>query len=102
MILLYSASSRCSLTAMASIVLARSTAVLHAGEATGATVVVSGFGVAEEAPTTPALAPAGRSVAQTTAPTKTPPASARVTSRPVSSSQRLEGHRGFGSGAGGG
>jgi hypothetical protein len=34
---------------MASIVLARSTAVLHAGVATGATEVVSGLCVAEEA-----------------------------------------------------
>ena len=59
-----------SFTAMASIVLTRSTAVLHAGEAT--------------------------------APTTTPPTNARVTSRPVSSSQRLEGRRGSGSGAGGG
>jgi hypothetical protein len=86
---------------MASIVLARSTAVLHDGAATGPTVVVSGLRVAEEAPATPALAPAGRSVDQATAPTKTPPASATVTSRPVNS-QRLEGGRGFGSGAGGG
>jgi DNA-binding CsgD family transcriptional regulator len=39
---LYSSSSRCSLTAMASSALARSTAVLHAGVATRATVVVSG------------------------------------------------------------
>ena len=61
MTLPYSASSLRSSTALASMVLARSTAVLHTGAATGATLVVSelrgpgvtlGLGVAEEAPAT--------------------------------------------------
>ena len=87
-----------SATAEASIALARSTAVLHAGEATGATVVVlepdlvvAGPCIGDEAPPAPVSAPAGRSSDQATAPTKTPPTSASATRRPVTSSQRLEG-----------
>jgi hypothetical protein len=110
-ILLYSASVRRRFTVVASIVLARSTAVLHAGEATGATVVVLelgdpevtvGLGVGDETPSTPASAPTGRSSDQATAPTTTPPTRARTTSRPASSNQRLEGCSGSGSGAGDG
>src|SRR5215218_5839486 len=101
MILPYSTSSRCSFTAVASIVLARSTAVLQASEATGAAVV--GWEPCAAVPVlgaccltgdplvAPAAAPAGRSSDQATAPTKTPPTSASTTSRPVSSSQRREG-----------
>jgi hypothetical protein len=110
-ILLYSASVRRRFTVVASIVLARSTAVLHAGEATGATGVVLELGdpevtvglcVWDETPSTPASAPTGRSSDQATAPTTTPPTRARTTSRPASSNQRLEGRCGSGSGAGDG
>ena len=92
----YSASSRCSFTAMASSALARSTAVLQAGVATGATVAVSGLRVADDTSAT-ALVPAGRSLDPTTAPTKTPPINANATSRPVSGSdgrQRVGAGRG--------
>jgi hypothetical protein len=85
MILPYPSTVLCSPTAMASIVLARFTAVLQAPEATGAAVVESEpcaaapvLGVCcltGEALVAPAAAPAGRSSDQATAPTKTPPAS---------------------------
>src|SRR5512132_453992 len=95
---------------MASIVLARSTAVLQASEATGAAgvvelepcaavLVLGGCWLTGEALVAPTAAPAGWSSDQATAPTTTPPTSASTTSRPVSSSQRLEGRE---SGAGGG
>ena len=81
-----------SLTAEASIALARSTAVLHAAEATGpAGVMVAGRWVADE--TSAVLLPAGRSSGQATAPTNPPPTSATTTKSPVSSSQGGDGRR---------
>ena len=85
MTLPYSASSRRSFTTMASIALARSTAVLHASDATGAAVVVLepclaavavGPCVGDEARLAPASTVAGRSSNQATAPTATPPTNA--------------------------